>query len=338
MGRGLDDLDLPALSPGRVRREGGGGKTLTARDATLLEDVRGLVEPATRGDPVRPLLWVSKSLDKLAAGLAEMGHSVSPNSVRKLLTELGYSRQANRKTDEGSSHPDRNAQFDYINAEVLAAQAADQPVISVDTKKKELVGNYRNAGSDWRPKGDPRRVKVHDFVDKQIGKVAPYGVYDVTADAAWVSVGITRDTAEFAVASIRMWLEKMGRQRYPKARELTVTADCGGSNAPRTRLWKLELQKFADETGLTIKVRHYPPGTSKWNKIEHRLFCHITQNWRGRPLTDRAAVVELIAATTTKTGLRVESALDTRTYQKSIKVSKAEMKSLDIHGHTFHPE
>ena len=201
---------------------------------------------------------------------------VSPNSVRKLLTELGYSRQANRKSDEGSSHPDRDAQFEYINAEVLAAQAAGQPVISVDTKKKELVGNYRNGGREWRPKGDPRRVKVHDFEDKQLGKVAPYGVYDVTADAAWMSVGITHDTAEFAVASIRMWLAKMGRQRYPTVRELTITADCGGSNGARLRLWKLELQKFADETGLTIKVRHYPPGTSKWNKIEHRLFCHIT--------------------------------------------------------------
>jgi hypothetical protein len=338
IGRGLKDLDAPPLPPGRVRREGGGARLLSERDATLLQDLGRLVEPATRGDPVRPLLWVSKSLDKLSAGLAEMGHSVSPNSVRKLLIELGYSRQANRKTDEGKSHPDRNAQFEYINAEVLAAQAAKQPVISVDTKKKELVGNYRNAGSEWHPKGDPRCVKVHDFVDKQIGKVAPYGVYDVAANAAWVSVGITRDTAEFAVASIRMWLEKMGRQRYPDASELTVTADCGGSNAPRTRLWKVELQKFADETGLTLKVRHYPPGTSKWNKIEHRLFCHITQNWRARPLTDRAAVVELIAATTTKTGLKVESALDTRTYQKGIKVTKAEMKNLKIRGDKFHPE
>ena len=338
VGRGLNDLDAPPLPPGQVRREGGGARRLSERDTTLLDDLRRLVEPATLGDPVRPLLWVSKSLDKLAAGLAEMGHSVSPNSVRKLLTELGFSRQANRKSDEGKSHPDRNAQFEYINAEVLAAQAAEQPVISVDTKKKELVGNYRNAGHEWRPKGDPRQVKVHDFVDKQIGKVAPYGVYDVTADAAWVSVGITHDTAEFAVASIRMWLERMGRQRYPKARELTITADCGGSNASRTRLWRLELQKFADETGLTIKVHHYPPGTSKWNKIEHRLFCHITQNWRARPLTDRAAVVELIAATTTKTGLKVESALDTRTYQKGIKVTKAQIDSLDIHGDTFHPE
>jgi hypothetical protein len=336
--RGLQDLDLPPLPPGQVRRKGGGARRLSERDATLLQDLRRLVEPATLGDPVRPLLWVSKSLDKLAAGLAEMGHAVSPNSVRKLLTELGYSRQTNRKSDEGSSHPDRDAQFEYINAEVLAAQAADQPVISVDTKKKELVGNYRNAGREWRPKGDPRRVKVHDFDDTQLGKVAPYGVYDVTADAAWVSVGITHDTAEFAVASIRMWLEKMGRQRYPTARELSITADCGGSNGARLRLWKLELQKFADETGLTIKVRHYPPGTSKWNKIEHRLFCHITQNWRARPLTDRIAVVELIAATTTKTGLKVASALDTRTYQKGIKVTAAQMKNLNIRGDKFHPE
>jgi len=309
--RGLKDLDARPLARGRVRREGGGPRRLTERDATLLDDLKRLVEPATLGDPVRPLLWVSKSLDKLASALATMGHSISPNSVRKLLTEIGFSRQANRKADEGASHPDRNAQFEYINAEVLAAQATLQPVISVDTKKKELVGNYRNAGSDWRPKGDPCRVKVHDFEDKELGKVAPYGVYDIAADAGWVSVGITSDTAEFAVASIRTWLERIGRARYPQARELTITADCGGSNGARVRLWKLELQKLADESGLTIKVRHYPPGTSKWNKIEHRRFSRITQNWRGRPLTNRAAIVELIAATTTKTGLKVETALDT---------------------------
>ena len=240
---------------------------MTETDATLLEDIKRLVDPVTLGDPVRPLLWVSKSLDKLAAALVAMGHSISPNSVRKLLIEIGFSRQVNRKADEGSSHPDRNAQFEYINAEVLAAQAAGQPVISVDTKKKELVGNYRNAGSDWRPKGDPKRVKVHDFEDKKLGKVAPYGVYDIAADAGWVSLGITCDTAEFAVASIRTWLERIGQARYPKAGELTITADCGGSNGSRVRLWKVELQKLADETGLTIKVRHYPPGTSKWNKI-----------------------------------------------------------------------
>ena len=338
IGRGLKDLELAPLAPGQVRREGGGPRPLTERDGTLLGDLKRIVEPATLGDPVRPLLWVSKSLDKLAASLTGMGHGISPNSVRKLLTGMGYSRQANRKAQEGSSHPDRNAQFEYINAEVLAAQAAGQPVISVDTKKKELVGNYRNGGSDYRPKGDPKRVKAHDFQDKELGKVAPYGVYDVTADAGWVSVGVTHDTAEFAVSSIRTWLERMGRQRYPKARELTITADCGGSNGARVRLWKVELQRFADETGLVIKVRHYPPGTSKWNKIEHRLFCRITQNWRARPLTDRAAVVELIAATTTKTGLKVESALDTKTYEKGIKVSNAEMKRLDIRGDTFHPE
>ena len=320
--RGLKDLDAPPLAPSRVRRDGGGPLQLTERDPTLLQDLKRIVEPATLGDPVRPLLWVSKSHDKLATTLTGMGHAISPNSVRKLLCELGFSRQANRKAEEGSKHPDRNAQFDYINAEVLAAQAANQPVISVDTKKKELIGNYRNGGTDYQPKGDPKRVKVHDFEDKNLGKVAPYGVYDIAANSGWVSVGITHDTAEFAVSAIRTWHEKMGQQRYPKAQELTITADCGGSNGARVRLWKVELQKFADETGLAIKVRHYPPGTSKWNKIEHRMFCHITQNWRSRPLIDRAAVVELIAATTTKTGLKIGSALDTRITRKVSKSAK----------------
>lgn len=338
IGRGLKDLDAPPLRQGRVRREGGGPKPLTDRDPTLLTDLERLVAPATLGDPERRLLWVSKSLDKLAFALTDMGHAISPNSVRKLLIELGFSRQSNRKADEGSRHPDRDAQFEHINGKVIAAQAAGQPVISVDTKKKELIGNFRNGGTDYRPKGDPRRVKVHDFEDKSLGKVAPYGVYDVTADEGWVSVGITADTAEFAVASIRTWLERMGRQRYPEARELTITADCGGSNGARVRLWKRELQTFADESGLTLHVHHYPPGTSKWNKIEHRLFCRITQNWRGRPLTDRRAVVDLIGATTTKTGLKVECALDTRTYEKGVKVSNAEMASLDITGDAFHPE
>jgi hypothetical protein len=336
--RGLKDLDAPPLARGRARREGGGPRRKDERDATLLDDLKRLVEPATLGDPTRPLLWVSKSLDKLALALADMGHSISANSVRKLLTKIGFSRQVNRKADEGASHPDRNAQFEYINAEVLAAQAAGQPVISVDTKKKELVGNYRNAGSDWRPKGDPHRVKVHDFADKELGKVAPYGVYDIAVDAGWVSLGITHDTAAFAVASIRTWLERIGRKRYPNARELTITADCGGSNGARVKLWKVELQKLADETGLTIKVRHYPPGTSKWNKIEHRLFCHITQTWRGTPLISRETVVELIAATTTQAGLTVRCELDTRDYPKGIKVADAEMMTLNIKGDTFHPE
>jgi hypothetical protein len=336
--RGLKDLDGPPLARGRVRREGGGPRRKDEDDATLLDDLKRLVEPATLGDPTRPLLWVSKSLDKLASALCEMGHSISPNSVRKLLTKIGFSRQVNRKADEGANHPDRNAQFEYINAEVLAAQTAGQPVISVDTKKKELVGNYRNAGSDWRPKGDPQRVKVHDFPDKELGKVAPYGVYDIAADAGWVNLGITHDTAAFAVASIRTWIERIGRARYPNMRELTITADCGGSNGARVRLWKVELQKLADETNLIIKVRHYPPGTSKWNKIEHRMFCRITQNWRGRPLTDYATIIELIATTETKTGLKVEAALDTRVYEKGIKISDAEMKCLDIRGDAFRPE
>jgi hypothetical protein len=336
--RGEDDLDAAPLPKGQVRRAGGGRKAVAENDPELVPKLKRLVEPATLGDPMRPLIWVSKSMEKLAAALTAMGHPISADTVRKELVKLGFSRQSNRKADEGSKHPDRNAQFEYINKKVIAAQAKKQPVISVDTKKKELIGNFKNGGTDYRPKGDPRRVNVHDFEDKELGKVVPYGVYDVTANAGFVSVGITSDTAEFAVQSIRCWLQRMGRQRYPKARELTITADCGGSNGARVRLWKVELQKLSDETGLVLRVHHYPPGTSKWNKIEHRLFCHITQNWRGRPLTDRIAVVELIGATTTKTGLKVECALDTRTYEKGIKVSDAEMESLDITGDTFHPE
>jgi len=336
--RGLKDLDAAPPSKGRVRREGGGPSRLTERDGALLDDLRRLVEPDTLGDPMRPLLWVSKSLKKLASALVDMGHSVSPNTVRKLLTELGFSRQSNRKADEGTTHPDRNAQFEYINDTVVAAIAAGQPVISADTKKKELVGNYRNTGSDWRPKGDPLRVNVHDFPDEELGKVAPYGVYDIAANAGWVSLGITHDTAEFAVASIRTWLHTVGKERYPDAQEITITADCGGSNGSRVRLWKTELQKLADETGLIITVRHYPPGTSKWNKIEHRLFCHITQNWRGRPLTDHATIIDLIAATTTTKGLKVEAVLDTATYKKGIKITDAQMKRLNIHREAFHPE
>ena len=337
--RGEDDLGEGPLPDGRVRREGGGGKPLSESDPTLLDDLKRLVEPVTLGSPVEPLLWVSKSREKLARALKEMGHAISANTVGKLLTvELEFSRKHNRKADEGSKHPDRNLQFEHINAKVIAAQAKRQPVISVDTKKKELVGNYKNGGTDYRPKGEPLRVKVHDFVDKELGKVVPYGVYDVAANTAFVSVGITSDTAEFAVQAIRTWLARMGRARYPKMHELTITADCGGSNGSRVRLWKIELQQLADETSLTLNVHHYPPGTSKWNKIEHRLFCHITQTWRGKPLESRMAVVELIAATTTKEGLKVESALDTRTYEKGIKVSDAEMKTLDITGDTFHPE
>ena len=336
--RGKADLDAAALPGGRVRRAGGGRRAVSENDPGLVPALQRLVEPATLGDPMRPLIWVSKSMEKLAAALTAMGHPISADTVRKEVVKLGFSRQSNRKAEEGAKHPDRDAQFEYINAKVVAAQARQQPVISVDTKKKELIGNFKNGGTDYRPKGKPQRVNVHDFEDKKLGKVVPYGVYDVTANAGFVSVGITSDTAEFAVQSIRCWRERMGNQRYPDAHELTVTADCGGSNGARVRLWKVELQKLADETGLVIHVHHYPPGTSKWNRIEHRLFCHITQTWRGRPLTDRMAVVELIAATTTKAGPKIESALDTRAYEKGIKVSDAQMKALDIQGDSFHPE
>jgi len=304
--RGAKDL-LAASSPtSRVRRKGGGRPHSSKADPTVLADLRRLVEPATMGDPMRPLLWVSKSREKLAAALRAMNHAISANTVGKMLITLGYSRQVNRKTREGSHHPDRDGQFQHINRQVVACQAAGQPAISVDTKKKELIGEYKNGGSDYRAAGCPDRVRVHDFVDKDLGKVAPYGIYDVTANAGWVSVGIDHDTAAFAVNAIRRWYDVVGRERYPTARHLLITADGGGSNGSRVRLWKLELQKLADETGLSLQVCHYPPGTSKWNKIEHRMFCHITQNWRGKPLVSRLAVVNLIAATTTKTGLTAQ--------------------------------
>src|SRR5271169_512031 len=338
IGRGLKDLDEPGALSGLVRRPGSGRHALTVTDPTLLEDLRQLLEPATMGDPMRPLLWVSKSHAKLTVALRAMGHQIGKSSIPKLLGLLKYRRQVNRKTLEGSRNPDRDAQFEHINAAVLATQAAGQPVISIDTKKKELVGSYKNGGSDYRVEGCPDQVKVHDFVDAELGKVVPYGVYDIAANAGCVSVGIDNDTAQFAVNSIRRWLDVMGRMRYPDMKRLTITADGGGSNGSRVRLFKVELQKLADETGLTLQVCHYPPGASKWNKIEHRLFCHITENWRGTPLTSRLAVVELIASTTTKTGLTVRCELDTRTYPKGIKVSEEEMASLNIKGDTFHPE
>ena len=290
------------------------------------------------GDPMRPLLWVSKSHAKLAAALCTMGHKIAASSIPKLLGRLNYRRQVNRKTLEGSRNPDRDAQFEHINAAVIATQAAGQPVISIDTKKKELIGPYKNGGSDYRAEGCPDAVNVHDFVDKDLGKAIPYGVYDLAANVGCVSVGIDNDTAQFAVNSIRRWLDLMGRERYPDMNQLMITADGGGSNGSRVRLFKVELQKLADETGLILKVCHYPPGTSKWNKIEHRLFCHITQTWRGQPLTSREVVVELIAATTTKGGLSVRCELDTRTYPKGIKVSDAELAALNVKGDVFHPE
>ena len=290
------------------------------------------------GDPMRPLMWVSKSHAKLAAALREKGHKIADSSIPKLLVLLKYRRQVNRKTLEGSHNPDRDAQFEHINAAVIAMQAAGQPVISIDTKKKELVGSYKNGGGDYRPQGCPDKVNVHDFVDKALGKAIPYGVYDLAANAGCVSVGIDNDTAQFAVNSIRRWLEVMGRERYPDTKTLMITADGGGSNGSRVRLFKVELQKLADEAALTLQVCHYPPGTSKWNKIEHRLFCHITQTWRGKPLTSRETVVELIASTTTKTGLTVRCELDTRIYPKGLKVEDADMATLNIKGDPFHPQ
>jgi hypothetical protein len=336
--RGLKDLDRAPLPVGQVRQAGSGRRPLSAKDPSVLDDLRRLIEPVTLGDPMRPLLWVSKSHVKLAKALQAMEHKISPNTVRKLLRQLGYSRQTNRKANDGRQHADRDAQFEHINAQVLTFQAADHPVISVDTKKKELVGNYSNKGTEYRPESEPRRTEVHDFENKELGKVVPYGIYDLADNSGWVSVGITSDTAEFAVNAIRCWFDKMGRARYPATTRLMITADCGGSNGVRLRLWKRELQTLADETGLTISVCHFPPGTSKWNKIEHRLFCHITQNWRGRPLTSRLAVVELIAATTTATGLTVACELDTNTYNKGIKVTKAEIAALNLQGNDFHPE
>jgi transposase len=324
--------------PGRVRRPGAGRKPLIEIDATLLEDLERLVDDTARGDPEAPLRWTAKSLRNLASELRAQGHEISAASVAPLLRGLGYSLQANSKTREGARHPDRDAQFAHINETVAAALASSQPVISVDTKKKELIGDFKNAGRELRPKGDPEKVRTHDFKDEQLGKVNPYGVYDVAQDTGWVSVGIDHDTAQFAVASIHGWWEHLGRKRYPDATTLTITADCGGSNGYRTRLWKTELQQLADETGLQIRVCHFPPGTSKWNKIEHRLFSFISMNWRAKPLVSRQTVIDLIAATTTRTGLEVFARLDEQTYPKGIKVSDADLAAVQLEGNAFHPE
>jgi Rhodopirellula transposase DDE domain len=338
IGRGLKDLRDPASLTGKVRRKGGGSPGLTTKDPTLVEDLQRLLEPATMGDPMRPLRWVSKSHEKLATALQAMGHKVSSSSIPKLLGELKYCRHFNRKTKEGSNHPDRDAQFEYINARVEAFQAADQPVISVDTKKKELLGEFKNGGSDYGPVGKPIEVNTHDFENKELGKVVPYGVYDIGANQGYVSLGIDHDTGQFAVNGVRLWLDRMGRERYRAMSRLMITADGGGSNGSRLRLWKMALQQLADETGLTIQVCHYPPGTSKWNKIEHRMFCHITQNWRGTPLTNVLVAIELIANTTTKTGLTIRCELDGNAYPKGLKVSDKEMATLNITRDVFHPE
>ena len=323
---------------GRVRRAGGGRKKLAASDVTLLGDLHDLVEPATRGDPQAPLLWTSKSLRHLAAALRSLGHRIGHNAVAGLLRELGYSLQSNRKTRERSNHPDRDAQFGYINVQTSAALAAGQPAISVDTKKKELVGDFRNGGREWRPKGQPELVRVHDFLIPELGRAVPYGVDDIAGNAGWVSVGIDHDTASFAVNAIRRWWQHMGRARYPQARRLLITADCGGSNGARVRLWKRELQALANELGLDITVCHLPPGTSKWNRIEHRLFSFITQNWRGKPLVSYQAIVQLIGATTTRTGLKVQCAVDHARYPAGVKVSDVEMAEINLTPHAFHGE
>jgi Rhodopirellula transposase DDE domain len=335
--RGLKELAARGrLGPGRIRRPGGGRKKTLTKDPTLLADLEGLVEPTASGDPMSPLRWTGKSVRHLAATLQRMGHQVSRQLVAELLAAAGYSLQANRKTREGTSHADRDGQFRYINEQVRRFQAATQPVISVDTKKKELVGDFKNLGREWRPRGEPTRVRVHDFLIPERGKAIPYGVYDLTRNAGWVSVGIDHDTATFAARTIGRWWQKMGRPRYPRARRLLITADAGGSNGPRVRLWKWELQRLANRTGVAITVCHFPPGTSKWNKIEHRLFSYISTNWRGQPLVSLAVIVNLIGSTRTIGGLRVRCELDTGRYPKGQDVSAAAFATVRLEPHRFH--
>jgi hypothetical protein len=337
--QGLRELEQAPTHPaGRIRRPGGGRKSATQKDPTLVADLEGLVEPTTRGDPESCWRWTSKSVRKLAEELVGMGHEVSYPVVADLLHEMGYSLQANRKTKEGDSHPDRNAQFEHINARVKQYMDLRQPVISVDTKKKELVGDFKNSGQDWRPQGKPEKVRVHDFVIPELGRAAPYGIYDLAQNTGWVSVGIDHDTAAFAVATIRRWWHAMGQEKYPRAKRLLITADGGGSNGSRLRLWKLELQVLADETGLSIAVSHFPPGTSKWNKIEHRLFSFISKNWRGQPLTSLQVIVSLIAATTTRKGLKVHAEIDDRSYPAGIRVPDADMNQIKLRRDEFHGE
>ena len=337
---GLAELADPqhAAPAGRIRKIGGGRKRLVEQDSGLMCALNALIEPTERGDPESSLRWTTKSTTNIADELTKEGHPVSQRAVCELLHAERYSLQSNRKTEEGANHPDRDAQFRFIAEDVKQLQTKNQPVISVDTKKKELIGNFKNNGAEWRKTGNPRKVNTHDFMNKELGKVAPYGVYDLSRNEGWVNVGIDHDTASFAVESIRRWWTRLGTTRYPKAREMMITADCGGSNANRNRLWKVELQALADDTGLTIHVRHFPPGTSKWNKIEHRLFSFISRNWRGRPLIDRATVVNLIANTTTTAGLTVQAMLDENHYETGRKVSDQEMASLNLIRHSFHGE
>jgi len=336
--RGLAEVTgrAPDLGPERIRRPGGGRKAHTRKQPELLAALERLVTPTTRGDPMRPLLWTCKSVRQLARELGREGYPISAITADELLHELGYSLQSHRKRDEGKSHPDRDAQFGHINQEVVKFQQAGQPVISVDTKKKELVGRYRNAGQEWRPKGQPEEVKVYDFVDKALGRAIPYGVYDLQHNEGWVSVGSDHDTAEFAVETIRRWWRTMGQARYPQAHQLLITADGGGSNSSRCRLWKWCLQQLSNETGLEVQVCHFPPATSKWNKIEHRMFCHITQNWRGKSLVSHEVIVELIAATTTQKGLKIKAERDTGCYEKGKTPTEAELESIQLVPDEFH--
>ena len=339
--KGLVELRAQEENPeapidSRLRAPGAGRKRCTEADGNLATSLEHLVDPVTRGDPQSPLRWTCKSTTQLAGELTRQGHPVSPSTVGRLLKAAGYSLQSNRKTKEGGAHPDRNAQFEHINATVMVFQKRGQPVISVDTKKKELVGNFRNGGREWQRKGEPEEVKVHDFIDKKLGKAIPYGVYDVTENEGWVSVGMDHDTAKFAAEAIRRWWKKMGAKRYRGATQLLITADGGGSNSSRCRLWKVALQDLATWLGIPIHVCHFPPGTSKWNKIEHRMFCHITQNWRGRPLVSHEVIINLLANTTTEQGLRIQAKLDTATYPLRIKVTDEELGTVKIKRHQFH--
>jgi hypothetical protein len=334
---GLSDIRDKVSAPvGRIRKEGGGRKKKASEDPTLVANLKRLVEPTARGDPMQPLLWTIRSLRNLANELANQGHKVCPTVVGDLLRSMGYSLQANSKAREGGQHIDRDGQFQYINTQAMAFLAANEPVISVDTKKKELVGNFKNNGREWRRNGTPELVNVHDFIDPKLSRAVPYGVYDVTNNVGWVSVGTDHDTAAFAVHAIRRWWRTMGKKRHPKAKRLMITADGGGSNGYRVRLWKVELQKLADELKLPITVCHLPPGTSKWNKIEHRLFSFITINWRGKPLRSYRTIVQLIAATTTDAGLKVRAELDENKYPKGIKVSDLQMAAVNLTRHPFH--
>jgi len=339
--QGVTELKRPVRpqssdEPRRIRRLGAGRKRRQDEDPELVPALERLIEPTTRGDPESPLRWTCKSTRKLAEELRHQGHKTSHMGVSRLLHELGFSLQGTRKTLEGKAHPDRDEQFHHISEHVTDFQERLQPVVSVDCKKKELVGPYANKGREWQPKGTPEQVKVHDFIDRQLGKAIPYGVYDLTHNNGWVSVGVDRETAQFAVETLRRWWEEMGKRRYPNATEVLITADGGGANGSRLRLWKVELQRFANETGLTVHVCHLPPGTSKWNKIEHRMFSHISQNWRGRPLTSLSVIVSLIANTTTRCGLQIEAELDENDYPKGIKISNKELGALNLRRNEFH--